>query len=47
MKGLDHGLTQISECGGGFGLHVALGYRGEETSEGGAEIAGGDVAGER
>jgi hypothetical protein len=34
-------LAEIGEGGGGFGLHVALGDGGEEASEGGAEIAGG------
>jgi len=36
-------LAEISEGGGGFGLHLTLGDGGEEASEGGAEIAGGHI----
>jgi hypothetical protein len=39
--GLDHGLAEIGERGGDFGLDLALGYRGEESSHGGAQIASG------
>src|ERR1700719_932750 len=46
-QGLDEGLAEIGEGGGGFGLHLALGYGGEEASESGAEVAGGhEAAGE-
>jgi hypothetical protein len=44
VKCLHEGLAEIGEGGGGFGLHLALSDGGEEASEGGAEIAGGDVA---
>jgi len=43
-QGLDEGLAEIGEGGGGFGLYVTLGDSGEEASEGGAEIAGGHKA---
>ncbi len=43
-QGLDEGLAEIGEGGGGFGLYVTLGDSGEEASEGGAEIAGGHEA---
>ena len=43
-QGLDEGLAEIGEGGGGFGFHLALGDSGEEASEGGAEIAGGHEA---
>src|SRR6202045_2651509 len=47
LEGLDYGLAEIGEGGGGFGLHLALGYGGEEASESGAEVAGGhEAAGE-
>ena len=39
--GLDHGLAEIGECRGDFGLDLALGYRGKESSHGGAKIASG------
>ena len=39
--GLDHGLAEIGECRGDFGLDLALGYRGEEASHGGTQIASG------
>ena len=44
VQGLDEGLAEIGEGGGGFGFHLALGDGGEEASQGGAEIAGGHVA---
>src|SRR5216684_2332711 len=34
----------MGEGGGGFGFDLTLGDRGEEASEGGAEIAGGHIA---
>ena len=37
-------MAEIGEGGGCFGFHLALGYGGEEASEGGAEVAGGHVA---
>ncbi len=43
-QGLDEGLAEIGEGGGGFGFQLALGDSGEEASEGGAEIAGGHIA---
>jgi hypothetical protein len=36
-------LAEVGEGGGGFGFDVALGYGGEEASEGGGDVAGGDV----
>jgi hypothetical protein len=39
--GLDHGLAEIGECGGDFGFYIAAGDGGEESSHGGAQIAGG------
>src|ERR1700724_2212218 len=41
-QGLDQGLGEIGEGGGGFGFDLALGYGREEASESGAEIARGD-----
>src|ERR1700731_1898479 len=41
LEGLDYGLAEIGEGGGGFGFHLTLGYGGEEASESGAEVAGG------
>ena len=38
-NGLQQGLAEIGEGGGGFGFYLTLGYSGEEASEGGAEIA--------
>src|SRR5256885_3874830 len=43
MQVLDDGLGEIGEGRGGFGLDVTLGYGGEEASERGTEIAGGNV----
>ena len=39
--GLDHGLAEIGERGGDFGLDLALGNGGEEARHGGAQIASG------
>src|SRR5216684_7623621 len=44
VQGLDEGLAEIGKGGGGFGFHLTLGDGGEEASEGGAEIAGGQIA---
>jgi len=44
LHGSDESLAEIGEGGGGFGFDVALGDGGEEASEGGAEITGGDKA---
>jgi len=44
VQGLDERLAEIGEGGGCFGFHLALGDGGEEASEGGAEIAGGEIA---
>jgi hypothetical protein len=43
VQGLDEGLAEIGEGGGGFGFDLTLGDSGEETSEGRAEIAGGQI----
>src|ERR1700719_3221161 len=43
-QGLDEGLGEVGEGGGGFGFDLALGYGGEEVTKGGAEIARGDEA---
>ncbi|MGC1617596.1 MAG: hypothetical protein WA765_03815 [Candidatus Acidiferrum sp.] len=45
MEGLEEGLGQVGEGGGGFGLDVAAGHGGEETGQGGAKVAGGDEIG--
>lgn len=45
MEGLEEGLGHVGEGGGDFRLDVAPGYSGEEASQGGAEIAGGDEIG--
>jgi len=44
VDGLQDGLAEIGEGGGGFGLDLALGYGGEETAQGGTEIARGEIA---
>lgn len=41
---LDEGLAEVGEGGSGFGFDLAEGDGGEEATEGGAEIAGGDKA---
>jgi len=41
---LDEGLAEIGEGGGGFRFDLAEGDGGEEASEGGSEIAGGQEA---
>jgi len=47
MDGLGESLRQVGEGAGGARLDVAAGDGGEEASEGGAEVAGGEiVAGE-
>ena len=43
LDGLVHGLTEIGEGGGGFGLEVPLGDGGENAAQGDVEIAGGEV----
>ena len=43
LDGLVHGLTEIGEGGGGFGLEVPLRDRGENAAQGDVEIAGGEV----
>src|SRR5258707_1376527 len=40
---LDHDLAEVGEGAGGFGRDVAANGGGEEASEGGVEIAGGEV----
>jgi hypothetical protein len=47
LDGLVQGLSQIGEGGGGFGLEVTLRDSGEDTAQGGAEIAGGKVISEK
>jgi hypothetical protein len=42
-NGLEKGLAEIGEDGGGLGLDVSLGDGGEEVAEGGTEVAGGEV----
>jgi hypothetical protein len=44
VQGLDERLAEIGEGGRGFGFHLTLGDGGEEASQGGAEIAGGQIA---
>lgn len=43
LDGIDHGLAEVGEGGGGFGFDVALGHGGEEASQGFGDVAGGDV----
>jgi len=43
LDGLVHGLTEIGEGGGGFGLEVPLRDGGENAAQGDVEIAGGEV----
>jgi hypothetical protein len=43
LNGLVHGLAEIGEGGGGFGLEVPLGDSGENVAQGDVEIAGGEV----
>src|SRR5262249_28646820 len=47
LDGLDEGLGEVGEGGGGFGVDFALGDGGEEAAESGVEIMGRNiVAGE-
>jgi len=43
MDGLQEGLGQVGDGAGGSGFYVAADDGGEEASQGGAEIAGGEV----
>ena len=43
VDGLQQGLAEIGQGGGGFGLDLSLGNGGEEAAQGGAEIAGGEI----
>ena len=43
MDALDHDLGEVGEGAGGFGRDVAAGGGGKEASQGGVEIAGGEV----
>jgi len=43
LDALDHDLGEVGEGAGGFGRDVAANGGGEEASEGGVEIAGGEV----
>jgi len=43
VDGLDEGLAEVGEDGGGLGLDVPLGDGGKEVAEGGTEVAGGEV----
>ena len=48
LDGIEHGLAEVGEGGGGFALYASLGHAGEDVAESGAEIAGGKVtAGEQ
>jgi hypothetical protein len=47
LDGLVHGLAEIGEGGGGFGLEVTLCDGRENAAHGGAEIAGGEVIAEK
>jgi hypothetical protein len=42
--GLQERLREIGDCAGGFGFYVAADDSGEDARQGGAEIAGGEVA---
>jgi len=43
MDGLQEGLGQVGDGAGGSGFYVAADDGGEEASEGGGEVAGGEV----
>jgi len=43
VQGLHERLAEIGERGGGFGFDLALGDGREEATEGGTEVASGDV----
>jgi hypothetical protein len=43
VNGLNEGLAEVGEDGGGLGLDVSLGDGGKEMAEGGTEVAGGEV----
>jgi len=43
VDGLDQGLAEVAEDGGGFGLDVTLDDGGKEMAESGTEIAGGEI----
>jgi hypothetical protein len=43
VDGLEQGLAEIGEGGGGFGFDLALSDAREDAGQGGAEIAGGDI----
>jgi hypothetical protein len=44
LDGLQQGLAEIGEGGGGFWFDFPLGDSGEEAAQGGAEIAGREIA---
>ena len=47
VDGLQEGLGQVGDGAGGSGFYIAADHGGDEASQGGAEIAGGEiVAGE-
>ena len=43
LDGLNQGLAEVGEGGGGFGLEVTFGDGGEDAGQGGGEIAGGEI----
>jgi hypothetical protein len=43
VDGLQESLGQVSDGAGGSGLYVAADDGGDEASQGGAEIAGGEI----
>jgi hypothetical protein len=47
VDGLHESLNQVSDGVGGFGFYVAADHGGDETCQGGAEIAGGEVLPEK
>ena len=44
LDGIDQGLAEVGQGGGGLALDAALGYAAEDLAEGIGEIAGGEVA---
>ncbi len=43
LDGIEHGLAEVGQGGGGFALDAALRHAGEDMAESGTEIAGGEV----
>jgi len=44
VDGLQEGLRHVGDGAGDFGLYIAADNGGDEAAQGGAEIAGGEVA---